>query len=84
MHIQKYVSNRYQTEDEKATRLSLIIAIVSIIISICSSLFSVYAALKVDPSNDNLKIIQEKLDTIDNSIRDDMDNKIKIEIQFSK
>ena len=82
--LTKYVSNRYQTEDEKATRLSLIIAIVSIIISICSSLFSVYAALKVDPSNDNLKIIQEKLDTIDNSIRDDMDNKIKIEIQFSK
>lgn len=82
--LTKYVANKYQTEDEKATRLSLIIAIVSIIISIFSSLFSVYATLKVDPSNDNLKIIQEKLDTIENGIRDDMDNKIKIEFRFSK
>ena len=82
--LTKYVSNKYRTEDEKATRLSLIIAIVSIIISICSSLFSVYATLKVDPSNDNLKIIQEKLDKIEDSIRDDIDNKTKIEIHFSK
>lgn len=82
--LTKYVSNRYQTEDEKATRLSLRIAIVSIVISICSSLFSVYATLKVDPSNNNLKIIQEKLDIIENSIKDDMDNKMKIEIQFSE
>ena len=82
--LTKYVSNKYRTEDEKATRLSLIIAIVSIIISICSSLFSVYATLKVDPSNDNLKIIQEKLDKIEDSIRDDIDNKTKIEVHFSK
>lgn len=41
--LTKYVSNRYRTEDEKATRISLIIAIVSIVISICASLFSVYA-----------------------------------------
>lgn len=82
--LTKYVSNRYQTEDEKATRLSLRIAIISIIIAIFSSSFSVYAAFKIDPSNDNLKIIQEKLDTIENSIRDDMDNKTKIEIRLSK
>lgn len=82
--LTKYVSNRYRTEDEKATRISLIIAIVSIVISICASLFSVYATFKVDPSNDNLKIIQEKLDTIENNIKDDMDNKTKIEIRLSK
>lgn len=82
--LTKYVSNRYRTEDEKATRLSLIIAIASIIISVCSSLFSVYATLNVDPSNDNLKKIQGKLNRIENSIQDDMDNKIKIEIRFRK
>lgn len=82
--LTKYVSNRYRTEDEKATRISLIIAIVSIVISICTSLFSVYATFKVDPSNDNLKIIQEKLDTIENNIKDDMDNKTKIEIRLSR
>ena len=82
--LTKYVSNRYQTEDEKATKLSLRIAIISIIIAIFSFSFSVYAAFKIDPSNDNLKIIQEKLDTIENSIRDDMDNKTKIEIRLSK
>ena len=82
--LTKYVSNRYRTEDEKATRISLIIAIVSIVISICTSLFSVYATFKVDPSNDNLKIIQEKLDTIENSIKDDTDNKTKIEIRLSR
>lgn len=82
--LTKYVSNRYRTEDEKATRISLIIAIVSIVISICTSLFSVYTTFKVDPSNDNLKIIQEKLDTIENNINDDMDNKTKIEIRLSK
>ena len=43
-----------------------------------------YATFKVDPSNDNLKIIQEKLDTIENNIKDDMDNKTKIEIRLSR
>lgn len=60
----EYLSNNYQTEEEKKSKWALIGTWVAIGISFIMAGFSVFATFNVDPSNNNLINIQSQLEQI--------------------
>lgn len=64
----EYVSNNYQTEEEKKSKWALIGTWVAIGISFLMAGFSIFATFKVDPSNNNLVNIQSQLEQIRETI----------------
>lgn len=75
--LRNFIASDFSTPDQIATKDSLKaawiaigISIVATLISVGATLFSIYATYNVDPSEDNLKVIQEQLDNIFNELQD--------------
>lgn len=82
--LAEYVTNNYQTEEEKKSKWALIGTWVAIGISFLMAVFSVFATFKVDPSNNNLTNIQSQLEQIReemNSSNEQQLNEILSEIE---
>lgn len=75
--LKNFIEEDFSTPDQVATRKSLYAAWVAIWISICATIFSVYATYNVDPSDANLKQIQEQLKSIEDQI--DTANEFELE-----
>ena len=66
--LNEYVSNNYQTSEEKKSKWALIGTWVAIGISFLMAGFSIFATFNVDPSNSNLTNIQSQLERIEMGI----------------
>ena len=79
--LNKYITNGFKTEEEKTSKESLIVAVIAIVISIITFGFTIYTTYNVDPSENNLKAIQQELKNIEKYLRvkdNDVHNLIRI------
>lgn len=78
--LNKYISNGFKTEEEKTSKQSLIVAVIAIVMSIVTFGFTIYTTYNVDPSENNLKVIQQELKNIEEQLKleEDVDNLIRI------
>ena len=67
--LNKYISNGFKTEEEKTSKQSLMVAVIAIIISIITFGFTIYTTYNVDPSENNLKVIQQELKNIEEQLK---------------
>lgn len=85
--LRNFIEEDFSTPDQIATKKSLNAAWIAIGISIFTTLFSIYATYNVDPSDANLKQIQEQLEEIETKIdiaNDEQLEQILTEIQNIK
>ena len=79
--LNKYITDGFKTEEEKISKQSVIVAVFAIIISIVTFVFTIYTTYNVDPSENNLKTIQQELKNIEKYLRvkdNDVHNLIRI------
>ena len=67
--LNKYITNGFKTEEEKTSKESLIVAVIAIVISIITFGFTIYTTYNVDPSENNLKAIQQELKNIEEQLK---------------
>ena len=67
--LNKYITDGFKTEEEKISKQSVIVAVFAIIISIVTFVFTIYTTYNVDPSENNLKTIQQELKNIEKYLR---------------
>ena len=67
--LNKYIANGFKTEEEKTSKQSLGVAVIAIIIAIITFGFTIYTTYNVDPSENNLKVIQQELKNIEEQLK---------------
>lgn len=66
--LDNFIKEGFCTPDQVATKKSLKVAWVAIVISLLATIFSIYATYNVDPSDRNLQQIQEQIKSIEKHI----------------
>lgn len=62
--LRNFIAHNYQTPDQISTKKSLRLAWIAILVSLFTTIFSIYATFCIDPSENNLQFIQKQLNDI--------------------